>query len=67
MSFTEIPILDLSLADDPITKPEFLKQLRHALLEIGFLYLKNMGVPDELFQKVIKEGIAFFDLPIEEK
>jgi isopenicillin N synthase-like dioxygenase len=67
MSFTEIPVLDLSLADDPATKPEFLKQLRHALLEIGFLYLKNVGVPDELFQKVIKEGIAFFDLPMDEK
>jgi isopenicillin N synthase-like dioxygenase len=67
MSFTEIPLLDLSLADDPATKPEFLKRLRHALLEVGFLYLKNVGVPDELFQKVIKEGIAFFDLPMEEK
>lgn len=67
MSFTEIPLLDLSLADDPATKPDFLKQLRHALLEVGFLYLKNVGVPDELFQKVIKQGIAFFDLPMEEK
>lgn len=67
MSFTEIPLLDLSLADDPATKPEFLKQLRHALLEVGFLYLKNVGIPDELFEKVIKQGIAFFDLPTEEK
>ncbi|KAH7319144.1 hypothetical protein BKA65DRAFT_556574 [Rhexocercosporidium sp. MPI-PUGE-AT-0058] len=67
MSFDTIPILDLSEAKDPSTKPKFLEQLRHALLEVGFLYLKNVGIPDELTQKVIKEGISFFDLPMEEK
>ena len=67
MSFDSIPILDLSLAKDPDTKPQFLKDLRHALLEVGFLYLKNVGIPEELTQQVIKEGVAFFDLPEEEK
>lgn len=67
MSFDSIPILDLSLAKDPATKPEFLDQLRHVLLEVGFLYLKNVGIPEELTQAVIKEGISFFDLPLEEK
>jgi isopenicillin N synthase-like dioxygenase len=67
MSFDSIPILDLSEAKDPATKPQFLDQLRHALLEVGFLYLKNVGIPEELTRKVIKEGIAFFDLPMEEK
>jgi len=67
MSFDSIPILDISLAKDPATKPEFLSQLRHALLEVGFLYLKNVGIPDELTQQVIKEGKAFFDIPMEEK
>ncbi|CAM1504287.1 Fc.00g018780.m01.CDS01 [Cosmosporella sp. VM-42] len=67
MSFTSIPILDLAAASDPATKPEFLKQLRHALMEVGFLYLKNVGVPGELFQEVITLGKAFFDIPEEEK
>jgi len=67
MSFNSIPILDLSLAKDPITKPTFLEDLRHALLEVGFLYLKNVGLPEELTQAVIREGVAFFDLPEEEK
>jgi isopenicillin N synthase-like dioxygenase len=67
MSFTSIPILDLALAEDPATKPAFLSDLRHALMEVGFLYLKNVGIPDELFQQVIKEGKAFFDIPTEEK
>ncbi|KAK6214752.1 2OG-Fe(II) oxygenase [Colletotrichum tabaci] len=67
MSFTSIPILDLALAQDPETKPQFLEDLRHALMEVGFLYLKNVGIPDDLFQRVIREGKAFFDIPTEEK
>ncbi|CAG9989931.1 unnamed protein product, partial [Clonostachys byssicola] len=67
MSFTSVPILDLSQANDPATKPEFLTQLRHALLEVGFLYLKNIGEAEELFQDVISLGKAFFDIPREEK
>jgi len=66
-SFSSIPILDLSLARNPQTKPIFLEELRYALMEVGFLYLKNVGIPEDLWQKVIKEGIAFFDLPMEEK
>jgi hypothetical protein len=67
MSFDSIPILDLSLAKQSATKPQFLEQLRHALLEVGFLYLKNVGIPEELTQRVIDEGVKFFDLPMEEK
>ncbi len=67
MSFTSIPMLDLALADDAETKPAFLADLRHALVEVGFLYLKNVGIPDELFARVIAEGKAFFDLPAAEK
>ncbi|KAM5355484.1 hypothetical protein ACJ41O_002130 [Fusarium nematophilum] len=67
MSFTSIPILDLAAAKDPATKPEFLRELRHALMEVGFLYLKNVGIPDELFRQVIDLGKGFFDIPEEEK
>jgi len=67
MSFSAIPILDLSLAKDSSTKPQFLEDLRHALLEVGFLYLKNYGISKGLTQAVIKEGVAFFELPMEEK
>ncbi|KAI0849529.1 Clavaminate synthase-like protein [Daldinia vernicosa] len=67
MSFTSIPILDLALSRDAQTKPQFLADLRHALMEVGFLYLKNVGIPNELWQQVISEGKAFFDIPKEEK
>lgn len=67
MAFTSIPILDLSLARDEGTKPYFLLELRDALLNVGFLYLKNTGIEQELFDEVCREGISFFDLPEEEK
>ena len=67
MSFTSIPVLDLAQARDPATKPAFLDQLRHALLEVGFLYLRNVGIPDELFAQVVEKGVQFFDIPEEEK
>lgn len=66
-SFTSIPVLDLSLASDERTKPELLDQLRHALLEVGFLYIKNVGRPEELFSEVIAQGRSFFDIPEEDK
>jgi isopenicillin N synthase-like dioxygenase len=66
-SFSSIPILDLSLARSPDTKSAFLDELRYALMEVGFLYLKNVGIPDELTEKVKEEGKAFFNLPAEEK
>ena len=63
MSFDTIPILDLALSRDQNTKPAFLESLREALLEVGFLYIKNTGIDDSLIQDVITEGKAFFDLP----
>lgn len=67
MSFTSIPILDLSLARDPATKPQLLADLRHALLEVGFLYIKNTDVPPSLINEVISLGKSFFKLPEEKK
>ena len=66
-NFTEVPILDLSLARDPSTKPSFLEDLKSALLSVGFLYIKNTGIDPKLVDEAIRLGKSFFDLPIEEK
>lgn len=63
MSFHAIPILDLSLAESPETKPGFLLVLRRALIEVGFLYICNMGIDELLIEAVIQNGKGFFDLP----
>jgi isopenicillin N synthase-like dioxygenase len=67
MSFQTIPTLDLSLARNPETKPTFLSDLRHALLEVGFLYIKNTGIDEGLIRDVVREGKGFFELPQEKK
>jgi isopenicillin N synthase-like dioxygenase len=67
MAFTEIPILDLSEAKSADSKPDFLLKLRDALLNVGFLYIKNAGIDQTLYDQVCEEGIHFFDLPDEEK
>lgn len=36
-------------------------------MEVGFLYLKNVGIDDEEFERVKSEGRRFFDLSEEEK
>ncbi|KAL9099582.1 MAG: hypothetical protein Q9163_004939 [Psora crenata] len=63
MSFSAIPILDISLSKRPDSKPAFLESLRNALLDIGFLYVKNTGIDHSLIQDVIAQGRSFFELP----
>ena len=67
MSFKSIPVLDLSQAQDVGTKPAFLEDLRYALMEVGFFYISNTGIEDDLVQDVITQGRLFFDLPDEKK
>jgi isopenicillin N synthase-like dioxygenase len=67
-TFDALPILPLAQALDPATKPKFLSDLRHALLNVGFLYLSETGLPEQLVQDVIRECRGFFkDLPLAEK
>ena len=66
-SFSSIPVLDLSLADDPATKGAFLAELRHAIIDVGFLYLKNFGMEQDFLDRVCHVAKTFFELPMEEK
>lgn len=66
MSFQEIPIIDLALANDPATKPQFLRELRHAIIEIGFLLLTNyeaIGPTRQDLENIKKTSFDFFALP----
>lgn len=54
--FTQIPILDLSLAPTP----ESLTSLRHILTDVGFLYISNHGVSSSDLVTLLP---ALFDLP----
>ncbi|KXN93249.1 hypothetical protein AN958_00173 [Leucoagaricus sp. SymC.cos] len=66
-NFSSIPILDFSLLNPdqpPPSKQTFLSHLRHALINVGFLYLKNHTVPQHIIDKLTIEHISkLFDLP----
>ncbi|KDQ55561.1 hypothetical protein JAAARDRAFT_691380 [Jaapia argillacea MUCL 33604] len=66
-NFSSVPNLDYTLLSSPSTRPQFIAQLRHALINIGFLYLSNPPVAPEDIQGVIDYAPKLFTIPQEEK
>jgi isopenicillin N synthase-like dioxygenase len=64
---SSIPVLDLSWANDPSLKPQLLSQLHSALFDVGFLYIKNHGIPSSTISALTSRLPALFDLPGEER
>lgn len=64
-----IPCIDLALytQGNAEQKQEFVQQLGKAYEEVGFVAVKNHGVPDELIARLYKEVEEFFKLPVEVK
>ncbi|KAG9148936.1 hypothetical protein Leryth_027172 [Lithospermum erythrorhizon] len=59
----QLPIIDLNSSDRNSTAAS----IRQACVEVGFFYLINHGIDEELFQKVFEESKKFFNLPLEER
>jgi isopenicillin N synthase-like dioxygenase len=64
-----IPSVDLAefLSGDPVRKNAFVQQLGKAYEEVGFVAVKNHGVPDELIADLYRYVQEFFSLPLEKK
>ena len=62
-----IPLLDLSCADDHEKRPALLKQLHSALFDVGFLYIKNHGVPQSTISDLTTRLPTLFNLPESER
>jgi isopenicillin N synthase-like dioxygenase len=64
-----IPVVDLSdfVSGDKKRKDAFAGQIGKAYEEIGFVALKNHGIPDELIAHLYKYVQQFFALPLEKK
>ncbi|KAF2481255.1 hypothetical protein BDY17DRAFT_336058 [Neohortaea acidophila] len=62
-----IPLLDLSWASSPSQRPTLLKQLHAALFDVGFLYIKNHGVPQTTIDNLTNLLPSLFDLPKEKR
>lgn len=57
-----IPILDLEISEDPESRSLLLDQLRDALFNVGFLYIKNHGVREETIAAMASRTPALFSL-----
>ncbi|EEQ86172.2 oxidoreductase [Blastomyces dermatitidis ER-3] len=63
LPFSSIPTIDLSLADSPATKPALLQKLHYALVSVGFLYVSNHGVPENVIADLANVLPQLFSLP----
>jgi isopenicillin N synthase-like dioxygenase len=64
-----IPVVNLAdfLSGDPQLKQAFVNQLGKAYEDVGFVAVKNHGVPDELIGDLYKYVQQFFSLPSDNK
>lgn len=66
-SFTSIPVLDFSQTASQATRPQFLAELRNAIVNVGFFYLKNGPVSRQTQEAFIAKSMELFDLPLKKK
>ncbi len=64
-----IPVVDLAdfLSGDPVRKQSFVNQLGKAYEDVGFVAVKNHGIPDHLIADLYKYVQQFFSMPAGEK
>jgi isopenicillin N synthase-like dioxygenase len=61
-NFLSVSVVDYALATDPATKPRFLADLQNALVNVGFLYLKNPPIAKEDMEKIVEYIPKLFDI-----
>jgi isopenicillin N synthase-like dioxygenase len=66
-SFNEIPIVDVGPLLDGSGAHSVARQIGNICENVGFLYIKNHGVPASLVRDVYRLSRKFFDLPFEVK
>ncbi|GAC1385107.1 MAG: 2-oxoglutarate and iron-dependent oxygenase domain-containing protein [Ginsengibacter sp.] len=64
-----IPVVDLNdfKNSDAESKKNFVQQLGKAYEEVGFVAVKNHGIPENLIADLYKHVQQFFSLPLEQK
>lgn len=69
MAKRAIPLVDLSqfTKGSPAERKAFVESLGNAFHEIGFVGVKNHGIPDELIDGFYRQAKTFFNQPVEVK
>lgn len=68
-TFEEIPVVDMtgSFSDDVNVRLKVAKEIATACEQVGFFYIKNHGIPQELMDETMEAARKHFDKPIESK
>ncbi|KAJ6591524.1 hypothetical protein DFH09DRAFT_177200 [Mycena vulgaris] len=67
LEWSELVTLDLSTFDAPGGKEALAEQLKYAVHNVGFFYVKNFGVSQEDVDRQFALSQEIFELPLEEK
>lgn len=69
MSNRTIPVVDLSkyVSGSEVAQKEFVNELGKAFHEVGFVGVRNHGIPKELVDDFYAASKAFFSLPVSSK
>lgn len=67
ISFNEIPVIDIAPLIENNDPQAVAEQIRHVCENVGFMYIKNHGVPSELTERMYTLTQQFFDLPMPTK
>ena len=63
----DIPVIDIGPLLDDSDPQRVAAQLQHAATQVGFIYVSNHGVADEVIDQAHAIGLEFFRQPLEKK
>ncbi|MGB3491616.1 MAG: 2-oxoglutarate and iron-dependent oxygenase domain-containing protein [Elainellaceae cyanobacterium] len=68
-TWSTIPLVDFApfLIDDSIGQQQVAAEIYRACHEIGFLYVINHGIPQDMIDRAFEQSQQFFDLPLAQK
>ena len=67
LDFTEIPVIDLASLVAGKEDPATVEAIGQACRDVGFIYIKNHGIPLALIEDMLVAAREFFTRPVEEK
>ncbi len=67
MNLDQVPVVDLGPMQGAGDKGAMARDIRHALTNIGFMYVRNHGVDADLIDRCFAAAQAFFALPEADK
>lgn len=68
-TLVQVPVIDFATFrnGDEAEKQAVARQIKEAFRDIGFIYLRNHGIPQELIARAFNHAQNFFDLPLSDK